>query len=143
MATPFQVVIDCADPAKLSEFWAGALHYVVQPPPEGYDSWQALLKEMGVPESEWNSASAIVDPDGEGPRIFLQRVPEPKSIKNRWHLDISAGGIGTPEDERRPRVQAEVERLVELGATKVEEREARGERWVLMLDPEGNEFDVQ
>src|SRR5687767_10084351 len=98
-----QVAIDCADPASLATFWAEAIGYVVQPPPEGFDTWDAALESWGVPESERNSASAIVDPDGVGPRIYFQQVPESKAGKNRLHLDLgfSKGPDSTP-DERRP-----------------------------------------
>ena len=144
MGTSIQVVIDCSDPAELARFWATALHYVVQPPPEGFDSWEAALRAWGVPETDWNKASAVVDPDGAGPRLFFQRVPEPKSVKNRVHLDINASGPdGTPPDERRALVDDEVARLRSAGATIAREVEERGERWVVMQDPEGNEFCVQ
>jgi len=105
-------------------------------------SW---LKAQGIPESEWNSASAVVDPDGTGPRIYFQRVPEGKVVKNRVHLDLNVGGprTSTPEDERRRRIDAEVERLVALRARKLQSRDVRGEYFVNMVDPEGNEFDVQ
>jgi hypothetical protein len=137
-------VIDCADPRRLAEFWAAALGYVLQPPPEGFGSWEDFLTERGIPQSEWNSRNAVVDPDERGPRILFQRVPEPKATKNRLHLDVNAGGpLGTPPEERRRRVDAEVERLVAAGATRVHVKEELGERWVLLLDPEGNEFDVQ
>jgi hypothetical protein len=144
VATGIQVVFDCADPARLASFWAAALHYKLQDPPEGFESWQAWLKSMRIPESEWNSASAVVDPGGTGPRIYFQRVPEGKTVKNRVHLDLNVSGPrGTPLDERRRRVDAEVDRLVELGARKSKALEERGEYWVNMLDPEANEFDVQ
>jgi hypothetical protein len=144
MATPIQVVIDCADPRRLARFWATALGYVMQDPPAGFDSWEEFLTAQGVPESEWNSKNAVVDPEGRGPRLFFQRVPEPKTVKNRLHLDVNVGGpLDTPPDERRRRVDAEVERLVAAGATRVDEKEEMGDRWVLLLDPEGNEFDVQ
>jgi Glyoxalase-like domain len=143
MGTPIQVAIDCADPRRLAEFWAAALGYALQPPPEGFNSWEEFLTARGVPETEWNSRNAVVDPDGRGPRIFFQRVPEPKTVKNRLHLDVNAGGpLDTPPDERKRRVDAEVERLVELGATRVHVTEEWGERHVLLLDPAGNEFDV-
>jgi hypothetical protein len=58
MATPVQVVFDCADPDALARFWAAALGYVVQPPPDGYASWQDWLREHGIPEDRWNDASA-------------------------------------------------------------------------------------
>ena len=144
MATNVQIVFDCADPDKLANFWAAALHYKIQDPPPGFASWPDFLKAQGIPESEWTSASAVVDPDGVGPRIFFQRVPEGKVVKNRVHLDLNAGGPrGTPQDDRRRRVDAEVGRLVQLGARKSRTIEERGEYFVNMFDPEGNEFDVQ
>jgi len=145
MATGIQVVFDCADPDRLARFWATALHYRVQDPPDGFTSWEAWLADAGVPESEWNSASAIVDPDGAGPRIYFQRVPEGKVVKNRVHLDLNASSkreVGS--DEGRRRAEAEVERLRSEGATVVRPGgEERGEYWVVMQDPEGNEFCVQ
>jgi Glyoxalase-like domain len=144
VATSVQVVFDCADPAALASFWAAALHYKEQDPPEGFDSWPVWLKAQAIPESEWNSANAIIDPAGAGPRIYFQRVPEGKVVKNRVHLDLNVGGPrGTPLDERRRRVDAEVERLVQLGARRSRNVEERGEYFVNMFDPEGNEFDVQ
>src|SRR5262245_22397489 len=144
MAIGVQVVIDCADPARLGEFWAAALGYKVQDPPEGFGSWQEWLAKMGIPEDEWNSANAVVDPDGKGPRIYFQRVPEPKTVKNRLHLDLNVGGPrGTELAVRKERVAGEVDRLVAVGAIGQSTNEERGEHWVTMRDPEGNEFDVQ
>ena len=144
MATGVQVVFDCSDPARMANFWAAALHYKLQDPPPGFDSWPAWLKAQGIPESEWNSASAVVDPEGRGPRIYFQRVPEGKVVKNRVHLDLNVGGPRTaPPEERRRGIDAEVDRLVALQARKVKALEERGEYFVNMLDPEGNEFDVQ
>jgi hypothetical protein len=144
MSTPFQVTFDCADPATLAQFWADLLGYEIDPPPPGFDSWEAWLREQGIPESDWNMASAISDPDGAGPRIFLQRVPEPKQSKNRVHLDVNVGGLrGTPPDERRAAVEAALERATALGATKVRLVEERGERHYVMQDIEGNEFCLQ
>lgn len=143
MATPIQVVFDCADPDRLAQFWAEALGYQLQPPPDGYASWQDLLQEMGIPEEEWNNASAVVDPDGVGPRLYFQRVPESKIAKNRVHLDLNQGTRETPADERRRRVDDTVERLKGIGASELNRREQNGEYWVTMSDPEGNEFCVQ
>ena len=144
MGTPIQVVIDCADPARLAEFWATALGYEVQRPPDGFASWPDFLRANGVPEEAWNDFSAVTDPDGDGPRIFFQRVPEPKTVKNRVHIDVNAGGpLGTPDDERRARVAARVELLTHVGASVLRDVEERGEHWVVMVDPEGNEFCVQ
>jgi len=146
MATTVQVVIDCADPAKLAAFWATAIGYKLDDPPPGFDSWPDFLGAQGVPESEWNSASAVSDPEGKGPRIFFQRVPEPKQGKNSVHLDVNAGGgRGTPEEERRRSIDAEADRLVGEGATVLRPGEVSrmGEYWVVMQDPEGNEFCLQ
>jgi hypothetical protein len=143
MATSVQIVFDCADPDKLAGFWAEALRYKKQDPPEGFGSWEDFLRAEGIPESQWDSASAIVDPDGTGPRIFFQQVPEKKSAKNRVHLDLNiGGGFGTPQGERRRRIDAEVDRILQLGARKGRTVEERGGYFVNMFDPEGNEFDV-
>ena len=142
MATRIQVVFDAADPDKIAHFWAEALGYTIQPPPEGYESWQQWLTQMGIPESEWDKASAVVDPDGDGPRIFFQKVPEPKAVKNRVHLDVSVAGRDTPPDQRRPKVDAEVQRLEKIGATQLYVLEQYGGYHVTMADPEGNEFCV-
>ncbi|HYB19157.1 MAG TPA: VOC family protein [Streptosporangiaceae bacterium] len=144
MAIPLQVVFDCADPPVVARFWADALGYQLQGPPEPTAEWLAFQDEQGIPEERWNDASAIIDPEGSGPRIFFQRVPEPKAVKNRLHLDINAGGPpGTPPAERRVRVDEEVGRLATSGATFVRANTQYGEYCVTMLDPEGNEFDVQ
>jgi Glyoxalase-like domain len=145
MAFKLQVVFDCKDPDSLSKFYAQALHYSVQDPPVGYASWEAFLKELGIPEDEWNSASAIVDPEGLGPRIYFQQMDTPKLGKNRLHIDINAsGGSKVPFTERKAQVNREVDRLVLLGATKDHELdEGRGEYCVVMKDPDGNEFCVQ
>ena len=144
MSHSFQVTIDCADPHRLATFWAAVLGYKIQDPPTGYATWQEFLTAQGVPESEWNSASAIVDSDGDGTRIFFQRVPEPKTMKNRLHLDVNVGGgPSVALAERKPRVDEAVERIVGLGASRVGPVDERGEYWVVMRDPEGNEFCVQ
>ena len=114
---------------------------VIEPPPEGYDSWPAFLTSIGVPESEWDSRSACVDPAGKGPRLFFQRVPEPKTAKNRVHLDLDvSGGRETPIEDRRRRVADAVERAVAAGATRLKAYDEAGQHWVVLQDPEGNEF---
>ena len=144
MATPIQVTFDCADPDRLATFWATALGYKKQNPPPGYATWPEFLAAQGVPEDQWNAASAIVDPEGIGPRIYFQQVPEPKTVKNRVHLDVNVGGgRDTPDDERRGRVNAAVERLLGAGATRLRACAEHGESWVIMQDPEGNEFCLQ
>ena len=145
MATQVQIVFDAADPKRLAVFWAAALGYRVPEPPAGFASWDDWALAQGIPAENWNDACPVEDPDGVGPRIFIQRVPEGKVAKNRVHLDLNAGGGHTvPIDERQRRVDAEVARLKTLGAT--DERgpiSQRGEYWVRMNDPEGNEFCVQ
>src|SRR5438034_1163801 len=117
VAPRVQIVFDCAEPDNLATFWDAVLHYKKQDPPSGFASWPDFLKAQGIPEQEWNSASAIVDPDGAGPRIYFQRVPEGKVVKNRVHLDLNVGGPrDAPHDQRRGRVDAEVDRLERLGA---------------------------
>lgn len=145
MAFKIQVVFDSRDPDCLAKFYAEALHYKLQDPPSGYLSWEAFLRAQGVPEDEWDSASAIVDPEGRGPRVFFQQMETPKLGKNRLHIDINAsGGLKVRFDERKKQVNTEVERLVRLGATRDHELdEGRGEYCVIMLDPDGNEFCVQ
>ncbi|MEA2002685.1 MAG: VOC family protein [Actinomycetota bacterium] len=144
MATPIQIVFDANNPARLAEFWAVVLGYVIQPPPDGFDSWDDWARAMEIPEENWNDARALVDPDGAGPRIFFQRVPESKTAKNRVHLDVNAGGgQDTSIDERRSRVDAEVERIIAAGASVIRPMEQRGEYWIVLGDPEGNEFCVQ
>lgn len=98
MALDLQITFDCADPAGLSAFWAEALGYRLQDPPAGFASWEEALTAMGVPPERRNDASAVVDPEGSGPRLFFQRVPESKQAKNRVHLDVRAapGSRATP-----------------------------------------------
>jgi hypothetical protein len=146
MAVSYQLVIDCTSPQPLAHFWAEALHYVIEPPPSGFDSWDEFYRSIGVPEDELGvGADSIADPHGEGPRIWFQIVPEKKSIKNRLHIDVNAsGGRGSSLDTRRERVEAEASRLESLGATR---RHAIAEEGldhyaVAMADPEGNEFDI-
>jgi Glyoxalase-like domain len=144
MAVPVQVVFDAHDPDRVARFWAELLGYELEPPPPGFDSWEAWLTDQGIPESDWNMASAIVDPEGRGPRIFLQRVPEEKQVKNRVHLDVNVGGPrGTPPEERQANVDTALQRAIGLGATKVRLVQERGERYYVMLDVEGNEFCLQ
>jgi Glyoxalase-like domain len=143
MATGVQVVFDCADPSRLARFWAEALGYKLDDPPAGYQRWEDWLRDQGIPEERWNDASAAVDPDGAGPRIYFQRVPEPKTVKNRVHLDLDvSGGASVPIERRREQVEAEAERLTGIGATRLRAVEEFGVYWVVMHDPEANEFCV-
>jgi len=149
MATKWQVTIDCTDPDRLVRFWSQALGYVIEPPPGEFATWGAYWRSIGVPDDELPADDdvhdSIVDPDGAGPRIWFQPVPEPKVTKNRVHLDIDAsGGRRHPLATRRDRVDETVARLVELGATQVRVLGDEGIDYyaVTMLDPEGNEFCV-
>ena len=93
-------MIDCTSPEPLAHFWAEALHYVIEPPPSGFDSWDDFYRSIGVPEEELGiGADSIADPSGEGPRIWFQVVPEQKSIKNRIHIDVHA--TTTPRTQDR------------------------------------------
>jgi catechol 2,3-dioxygenase-like lactoylglutathione lyase family enzyme len=142
MARDVQITFDCADPAGLSAFWAEALGYQVQDPPEGFESWEQALEAFGVPPERRNDASAVVDTEGSGPRLFFQRVPEGKQAKNRVHLDVRAAP-GLEGDARMVALEAEAERLVSHGAIRLERYEPApplGAGHIVMADPEGNEF---
>ena len=146
MANRFQLVIDCRDPEPLARFWAAALGYEFEPPPDGFPTWDDYWRDVGVPEEELGlGEDSIIDPTGKGPRIWFQVVPELKAVKNRLHLDIHVGGSrAVPIETRRRRVDAEAERLVGLGASFVRALSEEGldHYGVAMQDPEGNEFDI-
>jgi catechol 2,3-dioxygenase-like lactoylglutathione lyase family enzyme len=146
LATSIQVTIDCADPDRLARFWAQALGYRLEEPPDGFATWEQYWVSRGLPAEEAEGGyDAIVDPDGVRPRIWFQPVPEPKTVKNRVHLDLGvSGGRGVPLATRRQRVDAEAERLVAAGASRrnVLYTEGVDHYAVVMLDPEGNEFCV-
>src|SRR5438445_8660408 len=92
-----QVTFDCASPRAVAEFWKAVLGYVDPPTPPGFDSWDAF--DASLPAEKRDSAWACQDPDGVGPRLFFQRVPEGKTVKNRVHLDVRVG-VGLTGDER-------------------------------------------
>ncbi|MGH9261982.1 MAG: VOC family protein [Acidimicrobiales bacterium] len=144
MAARIQVVFDCADPGLLTRFWALALGYRIEDPPAGFEDWRSYWAHIGLPEDELvDSGDSIVDPDGVGPRIWLQVVPEGKVVKNRVHLDIDvSGGRAVPLEVRRQRVLAEADRLVDAGATRLRvlEQEGLDHFGVVLHDPERNEF---
>ena len=107
------MVLDCADPERLANFWGEALHY----------RYGGFVEPYAV----------LHPPEGSGqPELLLQRVPEPKAGKNRMHLDVRVDDI-----------EAEVVRLEGLGARRLAgETEEYGFRWVVLADPEGNELCV-
>jgi hypothetical protein len=134
MGLNVQVVVDCHDPDSLAGFWANALGF------EKQWSWdEATTQEMlegGLEPDRVNSRCAVIDPAGRGPRLFFQRVPEHKEVKNRLHLDVEVG---------EERLESEVQRLIALGAKMTGSVEDNfgpfpTEHWYVMADPEGNEF---
>jgi hypothetical protein len=135
----FQVTFDCADPERVARFWCEVLGYVVPPPPQGFASRADF--DASLPPEAQGSAFACVDPTGEGPRLFFQRVPEGKVVKNRVHLDVRVG-TGLVGEERLATLEAECTRLVALGALRERLLKADGinESCIVMQDVEGNEF---
>jgi predicted enzyme related to lactoylglutathione lyase len=107
------LVLDCAEPDLLSEFWTQALG----------------LERLGAA----GNYVLLVSPSGALPKLLLQRVEEGKAGKNRMHLDIET-----------PDIDAEAQRLEVIGARRLEssDRREHGSRWIIMADPEGNEFCV-
>ncbi len=144
MSTAWTVTFDCADPSVMAAFWCRALGYVESAPPEGFASWQEWLAHVGVPPEEWGDGAYIEDPEGLRPGISFLKVPEPKTAKNRVHLDIQAGGgRSEPWAVRWPRVLETVQRLTAAGATVIREDVQDGvPDHFVMADPEGNEFRV-
>ncbi|TDE91565.1 VOC family protein [Occultella glacieicola] len=150
MSRTIQITFDAHDPRALSTFWRDVLGYV-HPGPPGVDlepgadplaAWEEFLERSGVPEDQRNSASALEDPDGVGPRLFFQQVPEDKVAKNRVHLDVRTAS-DLRGDERMAALEVECERLVALGATRVKRFEPEAPTsigFIVMTDPEGNEF---
>ena len=143
MAITVQLTIDCADPQGLAQFWMTALRYVPEPPPRGHGSWESWLAAMGVPESEWNDGASISDPEGVGPKLYFQKVPEPKTVKNRLHLDLDIAVASDPIAVRVADVEAESARLERAGATVLWRVSDHDHFHVTMRDPEGNELDLR
>jgi hypothetical protein len=138
MAYDFQVVIDATDPHTQADWWAETLGWAVESSDEEFI--RRMVAEGQAQESDttthhgrlvWREGAAIRSPDGER-RILFNLVPEPKTVKNRVHLDIRTG-------ERRNEVVAQ---LLARGATKLYDGAQGPFTWVTMADPEGNEFCV-
>ena len=134
-----QVTFDCAEPERVARFWCEVLGYVVPPPPEGFSTWEEY--DGALPPEERDAAFACLDPTGAGPRLFFQRVPEGKVVKNRVHLDVRVG-TGLVGEERLAALEAECARLVPLGAVRVQLllADEDNESCLVMQDVEGNEF---
>jgi hypothetical protein len=137
----FQVTFDCADPELVARFWCEILGYVVPPPPEEFATWDDY--NASLPVEDRGAAFACVDPTGVGPRLYFQRVPEGKIVKNRVHLDVRVG-TGLVGDERLAVLEAEAARLIALGATHVltQRADEENESCITLQDIEGNEFCV-
>ncbi|MEG8280068.1 VOC family protein [Streptomyces sp. AHA2] len=145
----FKVVIDAENPHAQADFWAAALHYEVE---DNNALIERLLGSGVLPEEAtvsfhgrraFRDLVAVRHPGdpveeesgtGLGRRLLFQRVPEAKTVKNRLHLDLHPG---------RGRREEEVARLEGLGASVLRRVREQGGEWVLMADPEGNEFCVQ
>jgi hypothetical protein len=140
MASDVQIAIDCSSPHELADWWAEALGWEVEPQDEtfirkmideGHASEEHTVRHRGA--LKWRSATAIRSPDPGRPRILFQAVPEPKTVKNRQHLDVHVGA-----DQR----EAEVARLVGMGAKELWRERQGPYEWATLADPEGNEFCV-
>ena len=142
MSRELQITFDCADPEALCQFWVEALDYQLQPPPPGFDTWDAFLDSVGIPAEEHSDRSAAIPRAGGGPRLYFQRVPEGKNAKNRVHLDVLAAP-GLTGERRMEALEAEAARLVARGGSRVQRFEPGtdlSDGFIVMADPEGNEF---
>jgi hypothetical protein len=136
---PLSLVFDCADPVLLGGFWRQALGYEEATPPDGYASWAEYGTVNRRPAA--GIGYQIADPGGTRPPILFQVVPEPKVAKNRLHIDIRlSAGAPRPSEEERRRIEAGVAPLVELGATVLRRNEDPEDWYIVLQDPEGNEF---
>ena len=140
--TKIQVAFDANEPEKLARFWALALGYVPEPPPPGFDTWEDFGRSIGMPEEQFGDQTSRIDPEGLGPRLYFQRVPEAKTAKNRVHLDVRVAGPDVRGTERQRLVDEHVKRLVEAGASVAWRADDIRGKSVVMRDPEGNEFCV-
>lgn len=145
MAHRISITVDCADPDRLVSFWCAALGYVPEPPPAGHDTWRSYYLSIGEPEEDLGDGDAcdrVVDPDGVGPSIWFQVVPEPKVTKNRVHLDVRITDRTSPWAARREALAAHRDALLALGGTlrhpMPEDPDAH--LFCAINDPEGNEL---
>ena len=140
MAFDFQVVIDSSTPHELADWWAETLGWQVEQQDEAFirrmvDTGAATEEDTTLHRGAlvWKVGAALRSPDEGRPRVLFQLVPEPKTVKNRVHLDVRVGA------DRR---EAEVSRLIERGATELWRGSQGPFEWVTLADPEGNEFCV-
>ncbi|MFF3837815.1 VOC family protein [Streptomyces sp. NPDC001930] len=133
----FQVTFDCADPERVARFWCEVLGYVVPPPPKGFATWEEY--GLSQPAEERGAWFACTDPSGVGPRLYFQRVPEGKVVKNRVHLDVRVA-TGLVGEERLAALEAECTRLLALGAVRERLLYDGHDACIGMQDIEGNEF---
>ncbi|WP_029088973.1 VOC family protein [Brevibacterium album] len=154
-ARTVQITFDAHDPRALALFWCEALGYAVPLPPgvpaaspggephqDPFRAWEEFLARLGVPPEHRNGRAAAEDPAGLGPRLFFQRVPEGKSVKNRVHPDVRAAP-GLAGEERMDALEAECARLIAVGARRLERVDPDPPLeagFIVMADPEGNEF---
>lgn len=132
MGARIDLTLDAGDVAVLAAFWKTALGYVDEPPPAPFATRDEWLASFGVdPADPENGGAWLCDPDGTGPRLSILHVPEPKTAKNRLHVDIRVTG-------GRDGIEAEAARLVAAGARVLH----RNEDHCVLGDPEGNEFCV-
>ena len=76
-----QVVIDAAEPARLADFWAFALDYVLEPPPHGFETWEDFGRSIGMPEEEFGDQAAVIDPADEGPGCISSACPSGRPLR--------------------------------------------------------------
>ena len=145
MTMRFQLTFDCDDARVLAEFWGAVLGYKPSDPPKGFATWEDWLRYHKVPEEEWYEGASIEDPDGDGSarRITFLKVPEPKTAKNRIHMDLDVADRAAPIEDQVRDIDREVERIEGLGGTKMRADRIPTHYHVVMQDPEGNEFCVR
>ncbi|MBT2901220.1 VOC family protein [Streptomyces sp. McG3] len=134
-----QITFDCASPSRVAHFWCEVLGYVLPSPPEGFATWGEY--DLSLPPEKRDAGFACQDPSGVGPRLYFQRVPEGKVVKNRVHLDVRVG-TGLVGEERLAALEAECARLIPLGAVRGQLllADEENESCLNMQDIEGNEF---
>ncbi|MEU5417035.1 VOC family protein, partial [Streptomyces clavifer] len=115
MAARIDLTLDCADAKLLAEFWKTTLGYADEPPPAPFGTREEWLAQFDLPDDDSADGGAwLCDPDGSGPRLSILEVPEPKTAKNRLHIDVRVPGHGS-DSEKWDRIRAESERLVKAG----------------------------